>query len=375
MRLHAIIAILSAGAIAAGCTQNSRTSSVPTGPSAGGDTTGGSSSSGDWLIPLGEVHDGGPGKDGIPSLDATRFVSASEHEYLEDHDLVIAVKVGDDIRAYPHEVLDWHEIVNDEFAGLTYSVTYCPLTGSGIVWDRHVSGQTTEFGVSGLLYNTNLIPYDRATDSYWSQMTGMCVGGANKGTRAVTHPAVEMTWGTLRARYPDVRALSYETGVYRAGFYTNYPYRDYRTNHNYLIFGVSPDDRRLPRKERVLGVRIGGESRVYRFGSFPDAVAINDFVGGVAIVVYGSEPDGLIVAYERRRTDSGDIQAFGAVTRDSPGVVMRDNSGVGYDIFGTALDGARVGERLVMPDSYMSYWFAWAAFNPGAAIHGIDAGQ
>ena len=145
------------------------------------DTIGGGDGSPGWLIPVGEVFDGGPGKDGIPALSNPQLVASSEVSFLGDGDLVIGVVIGGVARAYPHVILDWHEIINDQVGGEAYSLTYCPLTGSGIGWDRALSANATTFGVSGKLYNSNLIPYDRETDSYWSQMKLQCVFGPNKG--------------------------------------------------------------------------------------------------------------------------------------------------------------------------------------------------
>ena len=130
-----------------------------------------------WSIPSNQVFDGGPGKDGIPALVNPAMVSSVQANYLTDNDLVIGFKVGDDVRAYPHQILDWHEIINDVVGEQPLAITYCPLTGTGIGWNRVISGNTTTFGVSGLLFNTNLIPYDRSTDSNWSQMKLECVNG------------------------------------------------------------------------------------------------------------------------------------------------------------------------------------------------------
>ena len=123
-----------------------------------------------WSIPNEQVLDGGPGKDGIPSVDNPIFYDISQNTVYEEEDLVVGYKRDTAARAYPHVVLDWHEIVNDEINGFPMTITYCPLTGTAIGWDRTIDGNVTTFGVSGLLYNSNLIPYDRRTNSNWSQM-------------------------------------------------------------------------------------------------------------------------------------------------------------------------------------------------------------
>ncbi|MEM8528113.1 MAG: DUF3179 domain-containing (seleno)protein [Bacteroidota bacterium] len=138
-------------------------------------------SEGNWLIPQNEIRDGGPGKDGIPSIDNPEFVAVNDIDFLSEDDLVVGVKVGAEIRAYPHLILDWHEIVNDQLEDLSLALNYCPLTGTAIGWKSKIDGKVTTFGVSGLLYNTNLMPYDRLTNSTWSQMRLDCVEGELQG--------------------------------------------------------------------------------------------------------------------------------------------------------------------------------------------------
>ena len=150
----------------------------------------------DWSIPTDDVRDGGPGKDGIPSVDNPQFSTAGEASYLSDNDLVIGMVNGTQVKAYPHPILDWHEIVNDELDGIAVAMTYCPLTGSGIAWDCELDGERTTFGVSGLLFESNLIPYDRKTNSNWSQMRLDCVNGPLQGQKINTFPIIETTWGT-----------------------------------------------------------------------------------------------------------------------------------------------------------------------------------
>jgi len=322
--------------------------------------------SGDWLIPKEQVYDGGPGKDGIPALTNPTFIPMGEATYLNDDDLVIGVKVGDEVRAYPHPILDWHEIINDDINGKLLSVTYCPLTGSGIGWNRVLNGQATTFGVSGLLYNTNLIPYDRATNSNWSQMRLQCVNGALKGEFIETTPIVETSWKTWREMYPGTKVVSTNTGYSRP--YGRYPYGDYRTNNGSLLFPVSNDDGRLPRKERVHGVIIGDGTKVYRVRSFPDSIAtINDSFRDVPIVVVGSSLKNFVVSFERRLPD-GKLLTFRPV-QNSGAVVMIDDEGTAWDVFGRASSGPRANTQLKPTRSYIAYWFAWGAFYPGAEIY------
>ncbi|HHH49598.1 MAG TPA: DUF3179 domain-containing protein, partial [Saprospiraceae bacterium] len=151
-----------------------------------------------WSIPFEEVRDGGPGKDGIPSVDNPQFTSIENINYLKEDDLIIGYRIGGELRGYPHPILDWHEIVNDSNGTQNTTITYCPLTGTGIAWNREFNGKVTTFGVSGLLYNSNLIPYDRATDSNWSQMLLKGVNGQMINTKVKTSSVFETTWATWK---------------------------------------------------------------------------------------------------------------------------------------------------------------------------------
>lgn len=319
----------------------------------------------EWLIPVDQIFDGGPGKDGIPSIDNPQFISIDEvPPYLRDDDLVVGVRIGDEIRAYPHPILDWHEIVNDEIGGTAFSVTYCPLTGSAVTWDRLLEPGRTTFGVSGLLYNSNLIAYDRATDSNWSQMMMQAVHGQLIGDHADLMTAVETRWDTWKKLYPDSKVLSTNTGFSRQ--YGVYPYGDYKVS-NRLLFPVVNSDDRLHRKERVIGTIFNDGTRVFEVNKFPDSIhTINDAYQNYPLVTVGSSVLNFVAAYERT-LDDGAVLTFMPVQDELP-VVMKDNEGTMWDIFGYAVEGPRAGEQLRQARSYVAYWFAWAAFFPDPVI-------
>ncbi len=318
-----------------------------------------------WAIPRSEVFDGGPGKDGIPSIDDPQFSAVAAIDFLEADDLVVGVKVGDEIRAYPHPVLDWHEIVNDEIANLPLALTYCPLTGTAIGWQREINGTVTSFGVSGLLYNSNLIPYDRETDSNWSQMRLDCVQGDLKGERIETYPVLETSWATWKRLFPDSKVLNTNTGFSRN--YKVYPYGDYQTS-NRTIFPVTPEDERLHAKERVLGVIVDGEAKLYRFNALGDkaTAVLQDEVHDLPIVIFGSESDNYMVAFRSELADGTNL-TFEAVQGEDT-IVASDNEGNRWTVFGQAASGPRKGQHLQSTDSYIGYFFSWGAFYPDAAI-------
>lgn len=323
-----------------------------------------------WLIPSSRVVDGGPGKDGIPSIDQPQFSPVSVVDFLRPDDLVLGINVDGDIRAYPHPILDWHEIVNDVVGSTSVAITYCPLTGTGIGWDRTINGQETTFGVSGLLFNSNLIPYDRASNSNWSQILLKSVNGGRVGTDIETVHLIETTWETWRQMFPNSQVLNLNTGFQRD--YSRYPYGSFRTNHDLLIFSVNPDDARLPRKERGLGVLIDeNTNRFYRLESFAgDGVTvIEDALGDTELVVAGSKERNFVVAYDRR-LDDGTLLTFQTPEADvQSAAVMIDNEGNQWDLFGEVIEGPRRGARLKPATSFMGYWFSWGAFYAGIDIY------
>ena len=319
-----------------------------------------------WLIPKDEVLDGGPGKDGIPSIDNPQFNSVSATTTLSNNDLVVGYKVGNDARAYPHNILDWHEMVNDDVNGVKIAITYCPLTGTAIGWNRVINGTTTTFGVSGLLYNSNLIPYDRATNSNWSQLLLKSVNGDLSGTAIATYHLVETTWGTWKAMYPTSNILSTNTGFNRS--YGTYPYGDFKTNNASLLFPVSNTDSRVPNKERVHTVIKNEKAKAYRFSSFSSSVSIiEDAFQGDSIVIAGSSSSNLIVSFSKKASD-GTILKFSTASSPLPDI-FSDNEGNTWNIFGEATAGPRLGEKLTATTSCMGYWFGFATFYPGLEIY------
>lgn len=328
------------------------------------------SGSDQWLIPEDEVAEGGPGKDGIPAVSSPKFVPVGQVDYLLDQDLVIGIQIGDLIRAFSHPILDQHEIVNHTIEETSFVLTYCPLTGSAIAWDTSEFTLDHTFGVSGLLYNSNLIPYDRQTDSNWSQMLNLCVNGELVGDKAKVIHVIETTWETWRELYPQSMVLSTDTGFSRD--YGVYPYGDYKTSDS-LLFSISHSDERLHKKERVHGIIVGGLTKVYVINSFDNPIeVINETFNEVPIVVAGSAEKNFAVAFERKLADGTEL-TFEPVDDALP-VVMKDNEGTEWDIFGNGVSSSREGTKLKALSSYTAYWFAWATFYPDTEIHGMLSG-
>ncbi|MDZ7720544.1 MAG: DUF3179 domain-containing protein [Balneolaceae bacterium] len=347
-----------------------------TSSSGGGSSSVSPESSGsEWLIPVQEVVDGGPGKDGIPSIENPAFKSVNEVNYVQDNRLVIGVKIDDELRLYPHQVMDWHEIVNDEINDQHFSLTYCPLTGTGIAYDREINADINEFGVSGLLYRNNLIMYDRKTDSNWSQMQLRAVNGALSGIEGETIQVVESTWKTWKEIYPEAKVLTTNTGFSRN--YSGYAYgQGYLVNDNQFVFQPKRDDDRLENKTIVHAVmesEFRGEltvMRIYPIKKLTDEIqVIQEKFRGKNIVFAGSSSDQLAVSFINK-TQDGSILDFEPVQDELP-IVMKDNEGNQWNIFGEAVSGPRTGERLTATRSYNGYWFAFADFYPNSCIYPI----
>lgn len=328
------------------------------------------SGSSDWLIPSDQIQDGGPGKDGIPALSNPSMIQASSVSFLGDDDLVIGIKMGDEVRVYPHRLLAWHEIINDGIGTNKYSITYCPLTGTSMAWNRILNSSETTFGVSGWLYNNNLIPYDRGSNSNWSQMKLKAVNGELMGFNVELFPIVETTWGFWKQLYPNSLVVSNNTNVYSSDQYTYYPYGDYRTNHNRLLFSVSNDDSRLPRKERIHGIIENEATQVFRFTSFPEVLTVHNInFSGKNIVVAGSQPNNFIVSFYRMLDGDDKVLDFSPINNNFPNI-LKDHEGNIWNIFGEAVEGPRKGSQLTATRSYNAYWFAWGTFWPNAEIFG-----
>jgi hypothetical protein len=315
----------------------------------------------EWLVPSSEVFDGGPGKDGIPSIDNPVFSLTPQVDFLNPNDLVLVFTHDGVTKAYPHPILDWHEIANDRIGDLALAITYCPLTGTGVAWNRNIQGETTTFGVSGLLYNTNLMPYDRMTNSTWSQQRLDCVNGELIGMEAEVYSLVEMPWSTFKDAFPEASVMNTQTGFSRN--YGRYPYTDYRTNQSRLLFPIDQEDGRLPQKERTLGVLYPDEQRVYRFDNALETLnLLQDRLSDHSLAIVRSKQLNVMAAFELVEG-----REYALVSDEFP-VVLADDSGNRYNILGKTVAGNA--PDLKMPTQFIGYWFSWGTFYKDIEIYG-----
>jgi hypothetical protein len=214
-------------------------------------------------LPRAEILHGGPPRDGIPALSDPEMIAPAAAAYLKPADRVIGLRLQGQARAYPIAILNWHEIVNDEIEGQRFAVTYCPLCGTAVAFDSTIDGITTDFGVSGLLYNSDVLLYDRDTESLWSQILGKSISGKRVGTQLKSIPVSHTTWGDWRARHPQTLVMSDDTGHSRD--YQRDPYAGYETSrHTYFAVNNEAPDNYHP-KEIVLGLGVDGVYKAYPF--------------------------------------------------------------------------------------------------------------
>jgi hypothetical protein len=334
------------------------------------------------LVDPEDIISGGPPPDGIPPIDDPNFVTPADATFLADREPVLAVEVGDEAKAYPLQIMTWHEIVNDEIGGVPVSVTYCPLCNTGIAFERPtIDGRLLDFGTSGKLYNSNLVMYDRQTGSYWAQATGQAIVGELTGEQLEFVPARIVAFADWRAEHADGLVLSRDTGVDRP--YGENPYEGLDTSDRPLLFAGEPDER-LRATSRVLGIARAGD-----IVAFPYEAVSAGAVDGWAVVTepVASEPiavfwkAGTSSALDTERIVSGrDVGSIAAYRPEAngraltfeataDGIVDRETGSV-WSILGRAVSGPLEGEELVPELAIDSFWFDWAAFHPGTRILG-----
>jgi hypothetical protein len=309
-------------------------------------------------IPLDEIITGNPVKDGIPSIDEPEYESVSAaDQYLNDDGFGLAVEVGGSYRFYPYQILVWHEIVNDIFGGQDLLVTYCPLCFTGIVFEREAAGETVEFGTSGKLHNSNLLMYDRKSDSLWSQAMGKAVVGELTGASLTLYPSLTISWADFRDQFPYGKVLSRDTGHTRD--YTSDPYgpRGYYENAS-IMFPISNEDGRAHPKTVIYGYNTEAGASAYALDTVKDEGLVNDVVGGDALLVVWDSTLNAVKGFSRQLDE--DVLEF-TQTDD----FMTDTAtGSLWNYDGEAVSGDYRGRQLQAITLTNSFWFSWATTYP-----------
>ena len=330
---------------------------------------------------------GGVPKDGIPALTNPNFVAPNEVGYLREDDVVMGLVINGEPRAYPHNIGWWNEIVNDRIGDMSVTVSLCPLTGTGQVFNATDSdGSQIEFGVSGLLINSNLVMYDRRDgNTLYPQMIYTAINGERAGERLELMPVVETTWAMWQRMYPATTVVEASTGwerysgerpPYNERAYQSYPYisarGDYRDTNDFLIFLPSTNggtlDKRFETKDMVVGLCRGGETKAYPFRAMPDGAVINDVVGDDLMVTIYHAASRTALSYFSRV--DGDLLSFYAVEPQGslPVEFVDVETGSRWNMLGEAVAGPLAGRKLEQVPAYNSMWFAWAAYWPETRI-------
>ncbi|MFO7536928.1 MAG: DUF3179 domain-containing protein, partial [Chloroflexota bacterium] len=324
-----------------------------------------------------DLMSGGPPRDGIPPIDIPKFITPDEAaEWLADNEPVVVYEHAGDARAYPLQILTWHEIVNDEVGGLPVSITFCPLCNATVVFDRRLGERTYTFGVSGLLRHSDLIMWDRQTESLWQQFTGEGIVGDLAGAQLQMLPSAIISFADFRAAHPGGLVLSRETGFSRS--YGQNPYVGYDTiGQNPFLFQGEIDGR-LPAMVRVITLSIDDVDMAYPLPTLAEMGVINDEQAGQPIVVFHTPgtSSALGAANIAAAEDIGATGVFDPVLDDQHltfqaenGQFIDEQTGSTWNILGQAIAGPLAGsqlDRLVHADHF---WFSWAAFKPDTIIY------
>lgn len=328
-------------------------------------------------IDYSEILSGGPPRDGIPSIDAPVFIEPEEADaWLADNEPVIAVEIDGDARAYPLQVLTWHEIVNDTVNDVPVVVTFCPLCNSAVVFERTVDGDPVEFGVSGLLRHSDLIMYDRTDESLWQQFTGEAIVGNHTGKQLTFLPSSLISFADFKKAYPDGVVLSRETGFSRP--YGQNPYAGYDTIGSNPFLFRGEIDGRLPAVARVVTVSLPEVDVAYPVDLLAEVGVIDDTQGGQDLVVFHT-PGTASALGASTIADAEDVGATGVFdpsvngqrltfTRDGD-TFVDDQTGSRWNIVGQATEGPLAGEQLTKIVSGDHFWFSWAAFKPETVVY------
>ena len=313
-------------------------------------------------IPLDKIKGGGPPKDGIPSIDDPKFAEISDSRFMSDSDTVIGLEINGEVKAYPIFILVWHEIVNDNVGGVPVSVTYCPLCYTNQVFERIIDGQEVEFGTSGKLYNSNLLMYDRYTESYWSQALGIAVKGELTGYQLNLIPFDVITWGDWKKLYPETVVLTTDTGYIRS--YATDPYGNYYTEPR-IMFPVEHNDDRLHPKEITIGFNIDDIYKAYKQNDIESEIIINDSIGNTPVMLAS--------------LFSENSRAFVRIVDDNvldfnfdDGKIFDSQTKSEWNYDGLSISGDYQGKQLERLPIEPGFWFEWVAFHPQTLVYGVS---
>ncbi|NNE72275.1 MAG: DUF3179 domain-containing protein [Acidimicrobiales bacterium] len=327
------------------------------------------------LIDLSRILSGGPPPDGIPPIDDPHFAPAEEIGFLAACEPVVALEIDGDARAYPVQIMTWHEIVNDTVGGVPVSVTFCPLCNSALAYDRRVGDQILDFGTSGSLYQSALVMYDRQTESLWSHFSGQAIVGYLAGTELELFPMQTVSFEAFREAFPEGWVLTRRTGTSRDYGRNPYELYDREGQPAFLFDGEAPAD--LDEKAKLVGIEHNGDSVAVLHDAVSAAGVIEVEAGGELLVVWqlGGTASALDSSTIANGRDVGATGVFSPVldgrtlsfARTADGFVDAE-TGSTWNILGRATDGELAGSALSRVPHVDSFWFAWTAFQPDTRL-------
>lgn len=328
-------------------------------------------------VPLDEIVSGGPPRDGIPPIDEPNFVELAEADaWLGDREPVIAVSRGEAAKAYPLQILIWHEIVNDTVGGEPLTVTFCPLCNSAVAFKRRLGPWVLDFGTTGRLRYSDLVMWDRQTESWWQQLTGEAIIGELAGERLEAVPASIVSYAAFKETYPQGVVLARPAGFHRD--YGRNPYTGYDDIDNVPFLDHGDSDPRLPPMERVVAVSRGEENKAYPYQVLADRRVVDDTLAGQRLVVLYSH-DTASALDASRIAEARDAGATGVFVPQADGRPLTlsptgdqfidAETGSTWNVLGKAVAGPLAGSQLepVVHGDYFA--FAWLAFKPDTLIY------
>jgi len=331
------------------------------------------------LIDPNDILSGGPPPDGIPPIDDPQFIPVTEaDEWLNDPEPVLVVDIDGDVRAYPIQILMWHEIVNDTVGGVPLAVTYCPLCNTALAFERSVLGIETTFGTSGSLYFANLVMYDRATESLWNQFDGRAVVGVLTGEALVPVPASMVAWAEFKESRPNAQVLDRErTGASRP--YGTNPYTGLDDPNGQPFLFRGDIDVRAKAMQRIVAIDSETEPVAWTLDGLVDgeAAATQGEIDGVPLVIFwkAGQSSALDQADIASGRDVGTVGVFSTLVdgqqltfRAEDDVFVDEQTGTTWNVLGDATDGPLAGNTLEPITFVRTFWFAWAAFQPDTVL-------
>jgi len=311
------------------------------------------------LVPLDKILGGGPPKDGIPSIDKPKFTSVEEADkWLNDDDLVLGLVRNGVARAYPFRIMNWHEIVNEKIKNEAILITYCPLCRTGLAFESKINNEEVEFGTSGKLFNSNLVMYDRKTDSYWSQVTGQAIVGELTGMKLKRIALDTLPWQNWKEEHPDSLILSRDTGHIRD--YNRDPYAGYEKRSS-VLFPLENRDDRLHSKTIVVGIELNGKQKAYPQEDVRKVGLINDEFADTQLLVVFDEASAVVKIFEREL--EGNVLEFKLENKK-----LIDNNGDEWSFYGEGLGEAEGKELKPVLTDGGSFWFSWFSFFPDTEL-------